>query len=106
MLTINCVGQQFIAASGDEVLGSVDFSLDKNTVIMTDMKCDDIYLCDGLIRACVAYHLDRGFLYFAAGDDSVKETFGKMPCKSLDPNERQHSSVSLLNSCLNCKKGM
>ncbi len=106
MLSIKREDNRFVAVSGDEVLGSVCYSVDKNTLTMTDMQCDDMYLCDGLIRACVAYNLDRGFLFFAAGDDSVKEAFGKMPCQQLDPNEKQHSSVSLLSSCLNCKKGM
>lgn len=106
MLSIKRIDDRFVAISGDEELGSVAYSVDKNTVTMINMECDDIYLCDGLIRACVAYNLDRGFLFFAAGDDSVKQAFAKMPCQQLDPEEKQHSSVSLLSSCLNCKKSM
>ena len=104
MLTIQKIDGQFVAKSGDECLGSIDFETGQNSVIMKNLQCQDNPLSDGLIRACVAYHLDRGFVYFEAGDQSVLDGFEKMPCGNIDLAQKQHSAVSLLNSCHSCKK--
>lgn len=82
----NIENEAYVCSDKGEVLGIVEYKADGKDLIITDIRCEENMLADGLVRQTMSNALDNGCELCKFKDDVQKRLYDIRIIKKIDQN--------------------